>query len=362
MNQDAGLGNWIVINLRLAGGKDFPVVLDTGCPTTCLDTSFEPKLGQRVTTNTLWDFGVKSEINVFLAPKFFLNDTPLTKIGPFVVTRDCHRISSAVGHPVMGILGMDVLQNYCIQLDFVARKIRFLNYDRAGKSRWGAPLALTEIGDGCVAINDNLTGALATGSLIDTGYNQDGWLVPKLFEQWTNHAAALAKGQVHSPDGTLDAEIYPALNLRGVDLTLFSTGDDHIKLNGIGLRFLARHLVTLDFPEQTLYLKRVFEGPPVNTNLESLRNSEAKSAAKFLKKLELRGQLPGWKNDDNVANGRVTVRSFDPCTAVFDIPKKGERFTYHYTVSRESDASSWQLQKAWKTDVMGKTVEEYSVP
>jgi hypothetical protein len=362
MNEDAGLGNWIIINIRLAGGENFPVVLDTGCPTTCLDTSFEPKLGQRVKTDVLWDFGVKSEINLFLAPKFFLHNTPLTKIGPYVVTHDCKQISSIVGRPIMGILGMDILQNYCIQLDFAARKIRFLDYEGANKSRWGAPLALLDAGDGCVIINDNLTGADTPGSLIDTGYNQDGWLVPRLFDHWTNQAAPLLKGEVHSPNGTLGAKIYPDLNLRGVDPTLLLTADTHIKLNGIGLRLLARHLVTLDFPEQTIYLKRVSQGPLVDKDLDSQRRSEENSAGQFLKNLELRGHLPGWATNDSVAANRVTVHYVDPYTAVFDIPKNSGLFICHYTLSRESDTGPWQLEKAWQTGVKGETVKEYPLP
>ncbi|HXC36207.1 MAG TPA: hypothetical protein VNV43_10055 [Candidatus Acidoferrales bacterium] len=358
MNKDAGLGNWIVVNIHLAGGENFPVVLDTGCPTTCLDLSFKPKLGQCIETNTLWDFGVKSETMVFLAPKLFLKNTPLMKIGPYVVTDNCKEISSAAGHPVMGILGMDVLQNYCIQLDFAARKIRFLDYDRANKGLWGAPLKIFGVGDGCVAINGNLAGARDPGSLIDTGYNQDGWLVPDLYEQWTNSAAPLREGEVHSPDGTLGAQIYPAMNLRGVDRVLHSTGDAHIKFNGIGVRFLARHLVTLDFPEQTLYLKRVSDGPPVDTDLEL----EGKSAVKFLKNLIPRGKLPGWGKDDSIAGNRVTVRYLQFDTFICAISKYGEPSIYHYTVSRESDTTPWRLQRAWQADAKGAIVKEFPVP
>ncbi|HEX3625351.1 MAG TPA: hypothetical protein VH280_07995 [Verrucomicrobiae bacterium] len=358
MNEDAGLGNWIVINIRLAGGENFPVVLDTGCATTCLDTSFESKLGRPIETNTLWDFGVKSTANVFLAPKLFLKDTPLAKIGPFVVTAKCKEISSAVGHPVMGILGMDVLQNYCIQLDFASRKIRFLNYDRANKSHWGVPSALVGVGDGCVAINENLAGIRGSGSLIDTGYNQDGWLGADLFEQWTNRAAPLRKGEVHSPDGILGAQIYPAMNLRGVDRSLLSTDDAHIKFNGIGLRFLARHLVTMDFPEQTLYLKHVSDGPPIDKNLEL----DGKSTVKFLKNLVLRGQLPGWAKNDTIAGGRVTVHCMNPDTFNCDLSKNGDPFIYHYTISRASGSGPWQLRRAWETDAKGTIVRGFPVP
>ncbi|MGH7939470.1 MAG: hypothetical protein ACREFR_00170, partial [Limisphaerales bacterium] len=83
MNQDAGMGGWVVLDIHLAGGQNFPVVLDTGCPTTCLDTSFEPKLGKRIRADTLWDFGARSRVNLFLAPRLFLGKTPLIKIGPY---------------------------------------------------------------------------------------------------------------------------------------------------------------------------------------------------------------------------------------------------------------------------------------
>jgi hypothetical protein len=40
---------------------------------------------------------------------------------------------------------------------------------------------------------------------------------------------------------------------------IYLNGDG--KYNGIGLRFLARHLVTFDFPKRTMYLKRTSIGP-----------------------------------------------------------------------------------------------------
>ncbi len=355
MNVDAGFGGWVVLDIHLAGGENFPVVVDTGCPTTCLDTSFESKLGNRIKTDTLWAFGVKSQINIFLTPKLFLNGTPLMKIGPYVVTHDCKQISDEVGRPVLGILGMDVLQNYCIQLDFVARKIRFLDYDHEDKDRWGAPLPLVDVGDGCVAINDNLAGAPGPGSLIDTGYNQYGWLEPKPFDQWTNQAVSIRKGEVHSPNAILAGQMYPEVDLRRVDPKLLSSGDTHIKINGVGLRFLARHLVTLDFPEQTLYLKRVSSGSSVDPGLEL----EKKSAAKFLKSLERQGKLPGWEKKDSVAGDHVMVRYVYPFSFVFDIPKTGDPHIYHYTIWRASDGASWQLKRAWQTDAKGAIVKEF---
>src|SRR6266516_5504781 len=55
-------------------------------------------------------------------------------------------------------------------------------------------------------------------------------------------------------------------------------------LNVLGLRFLARHLVTLDFPKGTMYLKQTSIGPLVDANMEA--------AADFLKSLKEKGQVP----------------------------------------------------------------------
>src|SRR5208282_4204666 len=100
-------------------------------------------------------------------------------------TFDFKQLATHEGPPIMGILGMDVLHHYCIQLDFAAGKIRFLNDERANKENWGKPYPLTDLGDGCFLINENLVGAKGPGSLIDTGYiTSDGWLTPELFQQW----------------------------------------------------------------------------------------------------------------------------------------------------------------------------------
>ncbi len=362
MNRDAGLGNWIIVTIQLADGENLPLLLDTGCPTTCLDKSFEPKLGTRIKTDTLWDFGVKSQINLYAAPKLYLKNTLLAKIGPYVVTHDCKEISNDVGQPIMGILGMDVLQNYCIQFDFAANKIRFLDYDHSNKSHWGDSFDLIEIGDGCFIISNNLAGAKAPGSLIDTGYNQDGWLVPNLFQQWTNRSSSLPEGRAHSPNGILGSQTYTDLNLRGVDPKLLSSGDTHITFNGIGLHFLSRHLVTLDFPEQTLYLKRTSIGPLVDKNEDAAMKSAAKSAAKFLKNLETKGQLPGWSKNDAIASNHITYHFSYPNTVIFDIPKEGDFSIYHYTVSHASSDGPWQLEKAWRTDANGNTIKQYPLP
>lgn len=256
MNPGAGRGGLLFVNVHLDDGKELPFVVDTGSPITCLDQSLESKLGQRLRSDTLWSFGVKSSLNVYSAPKLYLGKTLLQKIGPLVITHDCSKMSAAIGRPIMGVLGVDVLQNYCVQLDFAAGKIRFMDPQHANKGKWGNAFPLMAIGDGCLAITNNLIGLPGVGSLIDTGCNYDGWLIPQLYQQWTDAGAPSVPGQSHAPNGVLGDQSYKNLDLHGVDQKLYKSPDTHIQFNGLGLSFLARHLVTLDFPEQTLYLKR----------------------------------------------------------------------------------------------------------
>jgi hypothetical protein len=148
----------------------------------------------------------------------------------------------------MGVLGIDVLENYCIQLDFAAGKMRFLDSEHADKSSWGKafPIAPLSEDDSRPAVAGNLFGAHDAHSLIDSGWVGDGWLMPKYFRSWTNNAVAPANGELRWPYGMFGGEKYP----------LFSLGVENFPSDGLGIDFLARHLVTLDFPNHTLYLKR----------------------------------------------------------------------------------------------------------
>jgi hypothetical protein len=256
MNRDAGHGNEIFVTIRLESGEELPFVLDTGTTWTVFDKSLEPKLGRRVHTATVWRWGVKEELGIYVAPKLYLGGARLMT-DTTVVTDDFKQISSQVGHPIMGLLGMDVLANYCIQLDFEAGKIRFLDGGHANKKKWGRAFPLTDIGDGCMAISGNLAGVKGAGSVIDTGCDYDGWLTSPVFQQWTNQMQSPADGEARRPNGVLGGETYRHIDeMHGLGAESLADGDTHMKLNGLGLHFLSRCVVTFDFPNRTMYLKR----------------------------------------------------------------------------------------------------------
>jgi hypothetical protein len=237
----------------LRRGEKLPFLLDTGAPVTCLDQTIEGRLGKRLGTVTASNFGVEHEAYVYEAPQLYLGNTPLTVTGTNVITFDFKRAPPKGPRPYVGILGMNVLLNYCIQLDFAAHQIRFLVPSPADRTEWGKPFALTDLGDGCVAINENLLGRKGPSSLIDTGYRGDGFLTPELFRLWTNHGTVPLAGETRAPKGVLGGETYRDITYLNPET--LCVGDPARELNGIGLYFLCRHLVTFDFPNHILYLK-----------------------------------------------------------------------------------------------------------
>ena len=357
MNKDAGRAQRIFVTLQLEDGKELPCIMDTGSPVTTLDQSLEPKLGKRCDTDSISAFDGKHEVGIYTAPKLYLGGTLLQHTGTNICTCDCKWLSTLCGRPVMGILGMDVLEHYCIQLDFASRRIRFLDPDTPAK-RLGQPFVLTGPPEEGIYISNNLVGNKGSGSLtgIDLGCLGDGWLTPALFQEWTNQALPLVAGQVHCPDARLGGETYPEVWLdRGEP---WETGEpEH---NGIGILFLSRHLVTLDFPKRTMYLKRTSIGP-LRPNVKEVK-AEAKSAVTLLRSLKKSGHLPGWSKDDQTVAKRANFSYGSALTGSFTVRKIGDSSVYHFQVVRASEESPWKLQKAWRTDAKGRLIEEYPVP
>jgi hypothetical protein len=81
---------------------------------------------------------------------------------------------------LQGILGMDCLRHYCLQLDFVNQELRFLDPDHPGSENLGRGFPLTISGAG-VTVRETLAGHDA-GSGIDSAEYDDGALNPVLFD------------------------------------------------------------------------------------------------------------------------------------------------------------------------------------
>jgi hypothetical protein len=260
INKDAGRGNFLFVTLRLENGQELPFMIDTGAPDTLFDKSLEPQLGKPLGTETNWflENGQDRESRSYSEPKLYLGGAPLTT-GARIITCDCSLLSRRCGRPVLGCLGMDCLKNYCIQLDFQAGKMRFLDPGQTNAAGLGKAFPLTISDDHPFIHRGSLIGGAGANLEIDTGFNIDGAIKSRLFwrQFWGFHAR-------------IGPHFWKVLRFRrcvwdGATYTNLSIG----KVPGwypnlIGLRFLARHLVTFDFPNHMMYLKQTSVGPVAN--------------------------------------------------------------------------------------------------
>jgi hypothetical protein len=252
MNKNAGRGADLATQLQLENGETITFLLDTGSSISLIDKSLEAKLGKRLGSKPMSMFGKnKQQSGIYAAPKLYLGKVQLLT-DRRIYTYDFKPQRTHV----MGLLGMDCLKHYCIQLDFQERKVRFLDpmhmeADKLGKAY---PITISREARPFI-LHDSLTGkakpheAVTTRelppsyALIDSGYFADGRV-----DTGTNAPDQIA--WMHLSECVWDGMTYTNL--------IVGHGEN---ANIIGLRFMARHLVTLDFPNRTLYLKQTSVGP-----------------------------------------------------------------------------------------------------
>lgn len=238
MNKDAGRGNFLIAMLQLGNSDALPFIVDTGSSITVLDKSLKSKLGKSLGTGSA-QFPGNTRSDFYTSPKLSLEHAPLLTDSNVVVL-DLKWLSKDAHRHVKGIIGFDCLKHYCIQLDFDAGKMRFLDSSHLDVKRLGKafPITTTDPDTRPFVHHPGFTGGIETNCLIDTGCTYDGW------------AEIGALGSNHLSKYFWDTQIYTNINV--------AVGGPK---NVLGLRFLARHLVTLDFPHQTLYLKQTSVGP-----------------------------------------------------------------------------------------------------
>lgn len=95
--------------------------------------------------------------------------------------------------------------------------------------------------------------------------------------------------------------------------------------------------------------------------------AETLSAGNFMGELQISDRLPGVSKDDHgeMTSTKINFSATEhyPISRTFFIIKNGDqsKSKYYYQFTRISKASEWQLEKAWRTDSEGKTIEEFTI-
>jgi hypothetical protein len=261
LNKKAGRGGWLILNIRIENGQELPFVVDTGSPITLLDPSLDTNLGKCLLLTTGGSpAGGKQKSGIYAAPKLFLGGVQL-KTDTYVATYNLGKVK--------GLIGMDCLRHYCIQVDCQAGKLRFLEPAQVHPAELGKgfPLIFSSAGqhfpqmfttagqNQSVAMihHAGLLGGDSINLLIDTGDNVDGGVMKGTLKghYWGRFIHSLIKKMpVPLKDCVWDGKTYTKLQVV-----------PNTPVNRLGMRFLARHLITFDFPNQTFYIKQISSNP-----------------------------------------------------------------------------------------------------
>ena len=252
LNPGAGQGDSLFVVVRFDDGDEAVFGVDTGSPVTILDRSLEGKLGKRLATKKISSGWLGDwMVGVYPSPRIYMGKTPL-KMDQNVWTTDLVRLWP--NRRLMGVLGMDCLHRYCIQLDFTSHHLRFIDPD--SRQDWGQtfPLEVTRAG---VTIRTSFMNAGDVSNGIDSAEYLDGSLTSDQFQRALQANLGALVSQRTNANGTVFREArFKSGNFGGESYSDVFVREHPNGENTIGLRMLARHLVTLNFPKQTMYLRR----------------------------------------------------------------------------------------------------------
>jgi hypothetical protein len=258
-NKRAGHGDLLIVKVRLEDGKELPFIVDTGASMTSLDKSLEGTLGKRLGSKRIWTWNGPEVSGLYTSPKLFLG-TNILITGERIAVRDFAELSSRSGQLVMGTIGMDCLRHYCVRLDFSAGKLQFIDPNSINTNEFGISFKLRSsrlTGEAVISCG-SLIGEHGKKTLLDTGCNFDGFLQSQIFQREVKqNNIPLMGGLAYFPECVWHGEHYSDLVIKESSGSWLQRS--FLGGNLMGLKFLARHEVILDFPRGIIFLRRIPE-------------------------------------------------------------------------------------------------------
>jgi hypothetical protein len=249
-------GDFLLVPVTVHG-KTYPFVLDTGCGCTVIDISLTR--GKPVREEELRRSGKT-------AKKVKLYQAPAMKVGEiswqspdYVAGEDLTLLRSVSGHKFYGLLGMDFLRNYAVQIDFEHGKVRLLRSPAKPMGRAAAILFLDSKRTMPWVVGD-IPGWGPEQFQIDMGCISFGGLRRDLFRALARKGVMRGLDESKSYDLAGSRRAYGGYldhfdfeKWRHSSLTLDESSFPH---SCLGLSFWRRYNLILDFPQQTMHLRK----------------------------------------------------------------------------------------------------------
>jgi hypothetical protein len=230
-------------------------LVDTGASITTVD---ETMFGDLKPTGHKYSIvsgsGKEVVLPTFEPPDLKIGPIDVCKNGP-VLRTDLAAERILTGFPIVGIIGIDALQDYIVQIDFDAKRFRLLSRKVVHSAEWGVELPL-EFEFGAPQVRLSIFGRNEL-FLIDTGCLGDGMLRQKLFDQAAATTQKVVVRTSASAAGFGDCKLVrmPMIEVGGQKYSDLAFNNTQLAYSVLGSTFAFRNLVTLDLVGKRLYLK-----------------------------------------------------------------------------------------------------------
>jgi len=247
-------GRPIVVPVRL-DDENYSFAVDTGSAISIFDTSLKSKLGKAKGTATIRTSLGQGQVDVFNSPDAFVGKLSL-KACDQVTCLNLEAVRRASGKDIYGVLGIDFLKHFVVQLDFDGGTLRFFKEVGTQKERLGSPLTIALNGEHCPTIKAFIGEKHEEEFVIDTGATNMA-IESSLFDRLvkSEEIAPGASSAVATVGGNFRARSGKLLHMSIDGFALKDLRADRDSKSSIGLRVLSRFLVTFDFPNGILHLK-----------------------------------------------------------------------------------------------------------
>jgi hypothetical protein len=248
-------GDALVLPVRL-DGKTYSFLVDTGTTFNCFDRSL--LVGKPLKKTDLDAPDGPITLDLFPPPPATIGHLKLQS-DQSVVGMDFEKLRQGSGIDLYGVIGMDFLRRHIIRVDFDRGKLEFLTGVCPDSGE--AVSFATSAEDMLPRLWASIPGWLREPFLIDTGHLTDttGSLKQSLFR------SLLTDGKLAVVQETLGGTVRGTAKVRlgrgrGLTVQAFEVSEplycEEVTENRLGLAFLARFVVTFDFPRGVMYLKK----------------------------------------------------------------------------------------------------------
>ena len=255
-------------------GEKYQFILDTGTIFTIFHNSFKDKLGEKK-LSSLEVYAPSNEerrvvVERFPVPDVYIGDIKLN-VSRFVGVMDLDMLKPGTSSMCDGIIGMDFLKQYIIQIDFDNGKVIFLrgkkDFDIYSFLRpkqnehpeWGEPIKIKARKFNIRTVRGKIIGCINTDFVIDTGCFFPGLLRNELFDKM-NSNLDITKNDIAFINTIPDNNSFgPVIKTDRFSVGAFNYNEmlfNREDVSTLGLPFFSHHLVTFDFPNNIMYLKK----------------------------------------------------------------------------------------------------------